>query len=330
MLRADASQKMGTGHIMRCLTLARTLKKRGHEPVLVINDHKISWLADEIRRSGVPTLRVPEKQLDIELLLEQKSDIVIVDSYWIEPLEISALNTVVPVVAIVDGDTRGIECSLYVDQNLGAEKLWAGRLEGRILAGSRYSLIRDEITKLHRPLGSYYFPQRPSVLIFAGGTDATGIVPSLLAEVDSIEANFTLTVVSGESNIENSRDLIHTATFYGATTEFGALLNNADIVVAAAGTSSWEICTIGIPSVFLAVVENQTQAISAIESKHCGAVVDLTMDAGVDIPKISEKLFALLTDQNLRETYVRNCSLHFDGMGSIRVSESIESLRLNK
>jgi UDP-2,4-diacetamido-2,4,6-trideoxy-beta-L-altropyranose hydrolase len=330
LLRADASQVMGTGHIMRCLTLARTLKERGHEPVLVINDHKISWLAEEITRSGVHTLLAQEKQLQAELLVGQKPDIVVVDSYWIESTDISALNKAIPTVAIIDGETRGIDCSLYVDQNLGSEKKWEGKLQGRILAGSQYALIREEITALHRHEGSHPFPQKPNVLIFAGGTDATGIIPPLLSEVDAVDADFSLTVVTSDPGVDHNLDLIHSVTFVGATTEFGELLNSADIVVAAAGTSSWEICTIGIPSVFFAVVENQLQAISAIDSNRCGEAVDLTIDKEISIPQISKKLYALLSDNELRGTLVQNCTLHFDGRGCIRVAEAIESLSLIK
>lgn len=328
MLRADASKFMGTGHIMRCLTLARTLKLRAHDPILAINDHRISWLDEEIAQSGIETIRVQEKLLSAEILLQNQPDLVVVDSYWIDANDISALNRIIPVMAIVDGDNRGIDCSLYLDQNLGAEVKWHGKLEGQILAGSEYVLIREEITALRRTVRNDSLPTTPNILVFAGGTDATGIVPRVLSAVDDVDLDFSLTVVTGDVSLAQQLNLSHNTVFSGTTARFSELLDEADLVVAAAGTSSWEICTIGIPSLFLAVVENQEQVISAIETAHCGETVNLTSGNDEDASGISTKLRKLLTDDKHREFLVRNCLKYFDGKGSMRVAEALERLSL--
>lgn len=319
---------MGTGHVMRCLTLARALLKRAHEPILVINEHGISWLNEEITRSGIISLTVPAQSLHSQEILELNPDIVVVDSYWIDPAEISQLNTNVPVVAIIDGETRGIDCSLFIDQNLGAEQLWAEKYEGRVLAGSSYVLIREEITRLPPRKGGNHLGSTPNVLIFAGGTDATGVIPEILTAVDQVDEEFSMTVITSDHSLTKDLQLVHPANYTNATTEFDSLLARADIVIGAAGTSSWEICTIGIPSIFLAVVENQLQVISAIEKAHCGESINLVADRNLLSSQLQNKLTELLTSQELRADFSRNCEQHFDGLGSSRVVEALESLSL--
>jgi len=321
---------MGTGHVMRCLTLARELQQRNHEAVLVINQHDISWLNEEITRSGIITNTAPVQSLHAEEILTLNPDIVVVDSYWIDPVDISELNTKVPVVAIVDGDTRGIDCSLYIDQNLGSEIQWSGKYAGKVLAGSRYALIREEITRLSPRQAGQLLGSTPNVLIFAGGTDATGVIPEILTAVDQVDEEFSMTVIAGEQSFLKHLQLVHSTNFTSATTEFDSLLGRADIVIGAAGTSSWEICTLGIPSIFLAVVENQLQVISAIEKARCGETINLVADRNLLSSQLQNKLNALLTSQELRAEFSRNCEEHFDGMGSSRVAEVLESLSLNQ
>ena len=315
---------------MRCLTLARELQQRNHEAVLFINQHHISWLEEEITRSGIKTAVAPTQILHSEGILKLNPDIVVVDSYWINPIDISELNTKIPVVAIVDEETRGIDCSLYVDQNLGSEVKWAGKNAGRVLAGSRYALIRKEITRLSPRQASNHFSSTPNVLIFAGGTDATGVIPELLPVVDQVDLDFSITVVTGDHSFSKDLLLRHTTNFTSATTEFDSLLDRADIVIGAAGTSTWEICTLGIPSIFLAVVENQLQVISAIEKAHCGESINLVADRNRLSSQLQTKLKELLTSQELRAEFSRNCAAHFDGLGSSRVAEALEGLSLNQ
>lgn len=330
VLRADASKNMGTGHVMRCLTLARALQKCSHEPVLMINQHDISWLSEQITRSGVQTVIAQTDCLQPEIILELSPDIVVVDSYLINPVEITRLNSEVPVVSIVDGETRGVESTLYIDQNLGSERRWAGKLEGRVLAGSRYALIREEITNLPRRKGGIFLDGIPDILIFAGGTDATGIIPELLMAVDKVEQEFSMTVVTGDSSAGAALKFLHPTIFTNSTTEFDSLLGRADIVIAAAGTSSWEICTLGIPSIFLAVVNNQLQAISAIEKANCGESINLSHDRESLSSQVHQKLSLLLSSQELRATYSINCEKLFDGLGGLRVVEALESLSLKQ
>ena len=69
IFRVDSSLKMGTGHVMRCLTLAQALKENGVNVEFICRKHEGS-LIDKIRSSGfvVHELKVFEKaEVDTKL-----------------------------------------------------------------------------------------------------------------------------------------------------------------------------------------------------------------------------------------------------------------------
>lgn len=330
LLRADASIAMGSGHVMRCLTLARALISRGHESILLVNNHGIPWLSDELSKSGVKSLITETKKLDAQTILNECADVVVVDSYWIDGSEITALNKVVDVVAIVDGEPKGIESALYINHNLGAENNFLGINNEKVLAGSNFALVREEIFSISHSEPKPRLPANPSVLVFAGGTDAAGAIPFIYSALDQVSATFSMTVVVGTGDVPKQTNFKHSITFVPTTAEFDDLLSKADLVVAAAGTSSWEICTVGIPSVFLAVVPNQLGVIRAIEKFRCGEVVDLTTLSDDAKRELSTKFQRLITRNDLRKLYIENCRRHFDGEGTSRVVNAIERLKLNK
>src|SRR5690606_34891981 len=110
--------------------------------------------------------------LDVELIRAFAADWVAIDSYWIAADAISRLNEEVPCVAIIDGDNRGIDATLYVDQNLGAETMsWPENVRTRLLSGARFSMIRDAVLDQRRAQPEKLRHNPAHVVTFMGGTD---------------------------------------------------------------------------------------------------------------------------------------------------------------
>ena len=57
VIRTDASTKIGSGHVMRCLTLAEGLKDRGAEVLFVCREH-IGHLCDFIEGKSIKVYRL--------------------------------------------------------------------------------------------------------------------------------------------------------------------------------------------------------------------------------------------------------------------------------
>lgn len=329
VFRADAGVLQGTGHVMRCLTLAEELGARGHETHLLLGGKAPAWLLEKIGASSVILHPCTADILEQDSILSLRPDWVVVDSYRIDATEISRLNPLLPVLAIVDGDARGIEATLYLDQNLGAEAhipMAIGRT--RFLAGSGFALIRSEVLEQRRRAPWEPVHARPSVLSFMGGTDPTLASSNVVAALIAVRELIDLTVVapiSQHSTILDEWGSEAGLTLLAPTPDLPALFGKADIVVSAAGTSAWDICSLGVPSVLIAVVSNQTHSLEAAVSSGIALGVDAVSDSRAIGARLPGLVRQLLDDVDLRRMLSEHCLKIFDGNGASRVVDALEA-----
>lgn len=327
LLRADASVENGTGHVMRCLTLAEEMTHRNHQVELHGALGGVKWLADQIASAGLVHIDAPTDSLDVTKISRGQWDAVVVDSYTIDPRKISKLNELTPVMAIVDGAHRGISAHWFLDQNLGAERQSLPHREaGKLLAGGRYALVRRAVRDL-RGSDRWRLPQHPTVLAFMGGSDPLGAMRQVATSLRDLPDEIGLILVTAPHSLKEVRAIVGKRSMTQVlepTADLPGLLAQADVVVSAAGTSAWDICTMGIPAVFAAVVENQRPGLRAIVESG----IAMGIDASNDLSKLASArtlVESLLADEAARRTHVHN-SLHtFDGRGPSRVVDELDN-----
>src|SRR5262245_4316300 len=104
---------------MRCLALAEELRDRGADVVFVADSHTVPWAHDQILSRGLPVepaVRTPDEHLALFSRLGLNA--VVFDSYDLDPAVYAAVRQAgLPSLAVVDGDLRGAEADVYVDQN---------------------------------------------------------------------------------------------------------------------------------------------------------------------------------------------------------------------
>lgn len=328
LLRADASLTQGTGHVMRVLTLSEELIAAGHEVHLASAPSGISWLEAVIVERGLTRHIVEAHTLSNELLTEIEPDWLVVDSYEIPAELIGAARAATKVLAIVDADSRGIEADLYVDHNVGAENLpWAEFVAPRMLAGSRYALIRRAIRDVRRATPWVISGATPSILGFMGGTDPTGMIVRVAEAIAATTVPLTGVIICAPAWRESVDALLadHSdISVIAPTNELPALLATTDIAISAAGTSSWELCTLGIPSILVEVVDNQTESLREMSSR--GLVIGLSPSAftGDEMTMaMTRNLELLATNEDARRGLSEACATMFDGLGATRVVEAM-------
>jgi len=326
VLRADASSSEGSGHVMRCLTLAEALMSRGHVVHLAVTVDGIPWLSEAVARTELPVLVVAPHQLDVDELLSVDPDWVVVDSYELPADQVSGLGARVRVLAIVDGELRGIRAALYLEQNLGSDELdWDVPAGGRLLAGGEYALIRDAVLS-ERRTDPWVIDGTPRVVVVLGGTDPLGVIVPVAAQLAQLTVPIELTMVAAPQHRAEVERLLAdhpSATVVASTHALTTLLGQADLAISAAGTSAWEICALGLPAVLIAVVDNQTGSLQRMSAEGVVLGIDLTVDpAGLQrLPKLIERL---CTDEPARRSLSRRASARFDGLGKQRVVEAME------
>lgn len=328
-IRADAGVVQGTGHVMRCLSLAEKLLERGHQVHLLTNESGIAWLESAIEASGVRVSRVEADSIELDSIKAYNPDWLIVDSYQIPASAISEVNQAIPVLAIVDSDSRGIEATLYLDTNLFAEKLdWSGDVAKRLLAGSKYSLIRNQVMTQARS-EPWKISNRPvNLLVFLGGSDPYDYSPLVAKALAGLELDFKATFIAPERLHETVKLALGAASakvnLIGPTPTLASFYGNADVVISAAGTSSWDVCTLGIPSLLLAVVDNQQFSLAQIAENGLTLTNNLTDGRPGKIAALTDQIASLVTDYSLREQLSKKARSYFDGKGRDRVVDRLE------
>ncbi|TCB93437.1 spore coat protein [Micromonospora zingiberis] len=338
-LRCDAGPQRGVGHLVRCLALGEELLSRGARVEVFGTVAGVDWAAGQLAARGIPLRPGPDTpdQL-VEAARRHDLDVLVLDSYELDPAGAGALRAAgVLTLAIVDGDTRGQDADLYLDQNFGTELRVSA---GRLLAGSRYALLRAEVLAARPAAARPAAPvQRPSVLAFFGGTDAVGAAPLLAEVLLSTGRPMALTVVAGRPALAARLARVTPApgqslAVVPPTGELPDLIAAADLVVSAAGTSTWELCCLGAPSALVCVVDNQRasyhRVVAAGLAAGLGELPDLVADPTARAAA-ARTLDELLTSGVRRAALSQRARSAVDGRGRTRVVDAIlDTLRTTR
>lgn len=293
--RVDASCIMGSGHVMRCLTLAEYLTQVGHEVRFICRDYP-GGLMQVIRKKGlkVECLAFPDKALYaqqqpsddyshwlwvtqlqdatdcIALLREQVVDWLIVDHYGLDGVWEQQCRAYVKKIMVIDDlANRQHECDLLLDQNyyLNGESRYNSRVPSQCikLLGSQYTLMRPELFQVRALRKARGEGARvANVLVYMGGADPQHFTDQLIKRLVTLESaqRLTIHVVVGESNQQKEALEAFCAAsdqlhYHCQPSYYGTLLTEADIALAAGGASVWERCFIGLPSIIMATSDNQ-------------------------------------------------------------------------
>jgi len=324
VVRADASAAQGAGHVMRCLTLAEELSGRGHEVLLAVSVEGIPWLSERVAAAGLESVPATAGAVDVVGLSALKPDWVVIDLPSVDVHSASDLAARLPVLLITDGQPPAVQAALFLEQNLGAEV--AAPPTGTLLAGPRYALVRRAIRDRRRP-DPWNIVGVPRVLAVMGGTDPTGAIVEVARRLAGVDAAFEATVVTTDGH----RAAVDAAlagrahvTVASPSGGLDGLLADADVVVCAGGTSLWDVATLGIPVIALAVVENQRASVRGAVAAGIALGVDAAEDPSA-FDAVGGQLERLLTVEVLRRDLSERAAELFDGLGPSRVADAMEA-----
>jgi len=287
VIRTDASIEIGTGHVMRCLTLANKLINNGSEVTFICRDlpgNSVSY----IRNQGIEVVILKDNysftSQQILQSFKHKPDLLIVDHYEINFLWESQMRPFVKKIMVIDDlANRKHDCDLLLDQNylFNYENRYNGLvpIDCKQLLGPNYLLIRNEFKKSKSNIK--FSPERvKNILVFFGGSDATNETEKTILALEEIIDlyGFCLHVVVGNSNpnkkkIESLCNKLNNTNFYCQVNNISELMVNADLAIGAAGTTTWERCYLSLPSIVIVIAENQIEIAKSVADKE--AIINL-------------------------------------------------------
>lgn len=297
--RTDASLEIGTGHVMRCLTLARALRAEGANCRFVSRALK-GHLSERVKREGFevsllpePHARIPEitsvharwarvtweqDAQETRSVLEQDTpDWLVVDHYAFDAQwERSALLKGIRLMVIDDLADRPHDCHLLVDQSLGRKPSdYAGLVPDncQCLIGPRYALLRPEFSEIRaQALANREERGLQHLLISMGGVDkddATSAVLDILKRAN-LPREMRITVIMGSAApaldqvITCAQEMPWPTEVVVDVTDMATRMASADLAIGAAGSTTWERCCLGLPTIIVEIAKNQVDIAEAM------------------------------------------------------------------
>jgi UDP-2,4-diacetamido-2,4,6-trideoxy-beta-L-altropyranose hydrolase/UDP-4-amino-4,6-dideoxy-N-acetyl-beta-L-altrosamine N-acetyltransferase len=344
VFRVDASLQIGTGHVMRCLTLAQVLKENGANIEFICRKHKGN-LIDKIRSNGFVVHELElfeEAEVDtrlahshwlgatqqqdaydcIEILKAEKPNWLIVDHYALDEQWQKRLKPYYEKLMVIDDlADRKHQCDILLDQTFGRQQEdYSGfTTKGcELLLGSKYALLRPEFSKW-RPysLKRRGKPEFKQLLINMGGVDVNNITENVLDELKlcNLPNDTNITIVMGGSapHLESVKSkaitLLYKTEVKVDVDNMAEIMANTDIAIGAAGATTWERCCLGLPTIQIVIAENQ---LFSAEVLACHNIVKLAKE-------IKETTYLLESSSEWMKS-VGSAALEIcDGMGSYKV-----------
>ncbi|MHB8482288.1 MAG: UDP-2,4-diacetamido-2,4,6-trideoxy-beta-L-altropyranose hydrolase [Nitrospiria bacterium] len=325
VIRTDASIQLGSGHVMRCLTLADALRDNGAKVSFICRKLRGN-LCDFIEGKKYQIYRLPENQNIIDDVNKDKQilknrnysdcpmdtnetqsilknwgetiDWLIIDHYVLgNEWETQMRPYVKKIMVIDDLANRSHNCDLLLDQNM--YKNMETRYDGLVprnckkLLGPQFALLRPEFKAARKNLRTRDGNIK-RILIFFGGTDPTNETQKALEAIQVLnKTDIDVDVVVGASNphkeqISRICANLQNTSYHCQVENMAELMVMADLAVGAGGSTTWERCCLGLPSIIIVVAKNQERIAMALED--AGTVWNLGWHSGVDSGKITESL----------------------------------------
>jgi UDP-2,4-diacetamido-2,4,6-trideoxy-beta-L-altropyranose hydrolase len=351
LIRTDVSVKIGTGHGMRCLTLADELSERGAEVAFVCRDFDGN-LCGYIEEKGyvvhrLPVSDTPKQNIEsglkhtawlgtdwqtdagqVEEIIKSLGitpDWLVVDHYALDERWEGYLRPYVKKIMVIDDIAdRAHDCDLLLDQNF-YENL-ENRYDGLVPAGCKmhlgpkYALLRPEFREARKKLRKRDgYVKR--IMIFFGGSDSTNETAKTLEAIRILNRpDISVDVVVGALNphrkvIEQMASDMPDCTCYFNVEDMAVLMAKTDLAVGAGGATTLERMYMGLPCIVITVANNQIASIQALAHHgyliYAGREHDVTAD-GLSI------ILSSLSSKILQEMSKRAMKI-IDDMGTKRV-----------
>jgi UDP-2,4-diacetamido-2,4,6-trideoxy-beta-L-altropyranose hydrolase len=352
-IRCDASIQMGSGHVMRCLTLANDLREQGADITFVCREHP-GHLFELIESSNHQLIRLlppveevggylahahwlgttqeeDARQTAEALKALGHLDWLIIDHYALDvKWEMLMRPHAERIVVIDDLADRKHDCDVLLDQNLHQDM--QERYDNFVppdckkLLGPKYALLRYEFKDARKNLRTRDGSVK-RIFVFFGGSDPTNETGKTLRAIQQLSrTDIAIDVVVGATN-PHQQDIaslcaaLPETRLYWQVNNIAELMARADLAVGAGGGTMWERCCLGLPTIVMSVATNQQSGCEAVAS--AGGILYLGKAKSVGIELLEGALRVTLSSPGLVASMSGVGASLVDGQGGGRVAKRI-------
>lgn len=341
-IRADAGKEMGTGHVMRCLSVALEAVRAGEKVCFLVADQDSR---DFLEKKGVfpekgnpcsrllgTDFRKMETELGfLEEILAREPGPVLVDSYFATPRYLRELRRMSKVACMDDQHRFSYPADLIINYNLYGEEMEYGREPeergAKCLLGPRYAPLGAQFQKV-----SYRVRSRVrKILITTGGADKYNLSGQLLEAMLGSEklSETEFCVISGAMN-QNYDGLVRLykkeerVRIYSNVPDMAEYMAACDLAAAAGGSTLYELSAVGVPFLCFSFAENQQRAVRAFAEKQIAAFGGDYLSRGKEMIAALVKVLEELTEDPGKRQALSSAQRGLvDGRGAFRIAEEL-------
>lgn len=331
VFRVDASIEVGSGHVMRCLTLAEQFKEKGYYVEFICRQAEGS-MEGFIHEKGFKVNVLPKVEGSLWMwttknsrqdaeetkayLTNKNIDLVVVDHYSIDEVwEKDIRHYTKKIMVIDDLANRKHQCDLLLDQNYfpDLDKRYQNLIPENAVTclGPNYVLLRKDF------FSKYTKNDLRTIFVFFGSMDRTNETTKVLKALKKLESqfDFKVIVVVGQSNpykdsIQEISLAMNDCEFYCQVENMAELMSRCQFFIGAGGTITWERAMMRLPGVIITVADNQKKLTEALYKKEAiGFLGDYEM---VSEQKIILELKEVLKNPDVLKKWEKNMNQIFD------------------
>lgn len=341
VFRVDGNGQIGLGHIMRCMSIADAFEEVGEECFFLLADA----FADTIVRSRGFKTFVMNTRFDCmemefaeikPIILYLRPRYIVVDSYFVTEKYFRFLGTLGRVAYLDDLAAFAYPVDVLINYNVYAADMGYTALYQRggvglprCILGTGYIPLRKEFRDIPArvPKGDVQ-----NVLVSTGGADTVHFALRLvrfLAGRPECAKGLKFHILLGAMNADRDEIMelvlgMDNIVVHLAVQDMKSLMLMCDLAVSAAGSTLYELCACGVPTITYVVADNQRSGAKAFE--RMGVMVSLGDIRGkADVEwDIIRTVLDMERDLNKRQYVSRIMQDMVDGYGAVRLVGSLE------
>lgn len=281
-IRVDGNDKIGTGHVMRCLAIAESFREEGVAILFITADEKCRIF---IKNRGFQSVCLDSNwdNLNTEIsklvcvINEYSIEKLIIDTYQITDLYFKKLKPYCKLYYIDDYGDKCYTLNGVINYNITAElsqykKIYDGT-DTKLIIGTKYVPLRREFQSI-KPIKIK--KRIKNVLITTGGTDpyeiSTQLAGMIIETEEFSEINFHFVCGRFYKNSELLKKICkkyHNILVHTNVQKMSELMLVSDLAISAGGSTLYELCACGVPTICFSIAENQDEAINTFAQKGC-------------------------------------------------------------
>lgn len=291
IFRVDGNKKIGAGHVMRCLSVAEVMRERGQECLFVTAESLFASIIQEqgfkveIMQSDYFDL-YRERDIFVQILERYVPEYVVVDSYYVTKEYFNWLKKYGKIIYIDDRADFAYPVDVLVNYNIFANQIdYEGiyRVEGvnlpKLLIGAEYIPLRKEFQDAEERIQPEIVQK---VLVSTGGADAEHVMLNFIKYLQSkvyTAADCEYHLILGAMN-EDVKEIsqmtkdMEGIVLHQNVKSMKALMTECDMAISAAGSTLYELCACGLPTITYTLADNQ------IPAEQAFAEQEIMMSAG--------------------------------------------------